>query len=158
MDIRLSKDFWLSEFTRSSKATADGLCTGQVLCIEPSSEQIDRLRALCSELLQPLRDRVGPLRVTSGLRSPDLNAALKGSATSAHLSGDGADVAPARVRPVAIMEVLEDVLEDGVFSFDQAILYPGHVHLGLYHPMTRQQRRELRVAKGGAFPAWRRAA
>lgn len=150
-DLQLSKNFWLSEFTRSDTATREGLCTGETLCIKPTEEQVARLRDLCVHLLQPLRDRFGPLTVTSGLRSAALNGSLSGASdTSAHLSGDGADVAPARASPAAIMAWLEK----GAIPFDQAILYPGHVHLGLYHPTTRQQRRELKIKRGNRFVLW----
>lgn len=151
-DTQLSPDFWLSEFTRSTTATKEGLCTGEVLCIEPTEEQVERLRALCVGLLQPLRDRFGRLDITSGLRSSALNEVLDGSATSAHLTGDGVDVSPARAKPVDIMVYLEK--HERTLKWDQAILYKGHVHLGWMHPTTRKQRRELRIARLGKFPLW----
>lgn len=47
-------------------------------------------------LLDPLREAWGgPLTVSSGYRCPELNRAVRGSATSAHLAGWAADLVPA---------------------------------------------------------------
>lgn len=152
-DMQLSKNFWLSEFTRSSTAKREGLCTGEVLCIEPSLEQVARIREATDELWQKLRDRMGPMRVTGGLRTPELNELLPGSSpTSAHMTGDAADFHFLQARSGDVMEYLEE----GHLEFDQAILYPqtGHIHLGYRHPTTRRQRGQLLIARAGKYALW----
>ena len=71
--MRLSKNFTLKELTYSSTALRRGIDN------EPSKEGIYKLTLLATELLQPLRERLGALRVTSGYRSPELNKAIGGS-------------------------------------------------------------------------------
>lgn len=66
-DRQLTKNFRLSEFTYSSAAKKN---------IEPTDFQIEMLRLLCEKLLQPIRDKFGPLRVTSGIRDRDIYDAL----------------------------------------------------------------------------------
>ena len=85
--IRLSRNFCLSEFTRSDTAHRLGIDNTHV-----STEQLLNLAYLCHMVLQPLRDRFGPIRITSGLRCPRLNKAVGGVENSQHLKGEAADL------------------------------------------------------------------
>lgn len=80
--MRLSKDFILSEFTDTD--------TG--LLNEPGQEEIRNLKLLVQKVLQPARDKFGVINVTSGYRSPEVNSAVGGSATSDHVHGRAADI------------------------------------------------------------------
>jgi len=84
--MQLSTNFSLDELTRSMTATR--------LCIDntPSMRVIDSLQALVDNVLQPVRDRLGPVRISSGYRSPELNKAIGGSPTSDHCFGYAADI------------------------------------------------------------------
>ena len=70
--MNLTKNFTLDEMLRSETASRMGLKEQ----FNPPVEIINNLKALCINILQPLRDRVGPIRVTSGYRSPRLNKQL----------------------------------------------------------------------------------
>ena len=85
--MKLSNNFRLGEFTRSD--------TAKRLNIEnecSSVEQVLNLAYLCHMVLQPLRDRFGPIRITSGYRCPELNSAVGGVKNSLHLRGEAADI------------------------------------------------------------------
>ena len=85
--MQLSNNFRLSEFTRSDTAKRLGLeneCS--------SVEQVLNLAFLCHMVLQPLRDKFGPIRITSGYRCPELNRAVGGASNSQHLRGEAADI------------------------------------------------------------------
>lgn len=152
-DVRLSRSFTLVEFLRSE--TAREQCLVNEPPNDPNARHLSNLIDLCRWLLQPVRDYAGPLVVTSGYRAQAVNAKVSGAASgSAHAVGLAADVRPLRVAPVEIMRYLPT---SGI-EWDQAILYPGRVHLGLRHPVSGLQRRELRVAHGGKYPMWRDAA
>lgn len=86
--MSLSRHFTLPELTHSNTAVARGIAN------QPDATQLARLRALCVNVLDPLRDALGrPLRVTSGFRSAALNAAIPGSSpTSQHSLGEAADL------------------------------------------------------------------
>lgn len=59
----------------------------------PGSEHIAALSRLVALVLDPLRSDLGrPVRVTSGFRSPAVNKAVGGAATSQHLRGEAADI------------------------------------------------------------------
>ena len=57
-----------------------------------SLEQVLNLAYLCHMVLQPLRDRFGPIRINSGYRSPELNEAVGGVSNSQHMRGEAADI------------------------------------------------------------------
>ena len=85
--MQLTKNFTLEELTRSSKAKALRIDNS------PNPEQLANLKALAENILQPLRDALGfPINITSGLRVPALNAAVKGSKTSQHTKGEAVDI------------------------------------------------------------------
>ena len=85
--MQLSNNFRLSEFTRSDTAKRLGIVN------ECSSvEQVLNLAYLCHMVLQPLRDRFGPIRINSGYRCPELNEAVGGAQNSHHMRGEAADI------------------------------------------------------------------
>lgn len=85
--MNLSEHFTLEELTVSQEAARRGLRN------EPNAVQVDALRALCEQVLEPLRARVKrPIVVSSGFRSKTVNACIGGSATSQHCRGEAADI------------------------------------------------------------------
>ena len=85
--MQLSTNFRLGEFTRSDTAKRLGIeneCS--------SVEQVLNLAYLCHMVLQPLRDKFGPIRITSGYRCPELNRAVGGVKNSQHMRGEAADI------------------------------------------------------------------
>ena len=84
--MRLSKNFTLNELCYSSTALRLGIKN------DPSKEGILKLTLLAAELLQPIRDRIGALRVTSGYRSPQLSEAIGSSSNSQHCRYEACDM------------------------------------------------------------------
>tara|TARA_R110000851_G_scaffold123761_1_gene253657 strand:+ start:350 stop:805 length:456 start_codon:yes stop_codon:yes gene_type:complete len=83
--MKLSANFSLNEVTKSETATRNGISN------TASQEVIEKLQALVNNVLQPLRTKFGPVIVTSGYRSPEVNKSVGGSATSHHCFGYAAD-------------------------------------------------------------------
>lgn len=87
--MNLSPHFTLDELTYSETALRHGIAN------TPSNVQLDELRRLCTDLLEPVRLILGvPLHINSGFRSIELNSAVGGTHTSAHMSGEAADFIP----------------------------------------------------------------
>ena len=82
--LRLSKNFALSEMTKS--ATAERLRVDN----SPGSHHLVNLTHLCINILQPVRDQFGVITINSGYRSPALNAKVGGSKKSQHCNGQAA--------------------------------------------------------------------
>ncbi len=85
-DTHLSPHFTLGELTASGTARRHNIDN------TPGEEHIANLTALCHNVLEPIRQRFGVLRVTSGYRSPALNAKVGGADTSQHMRGEAADI------------------------------------------------------------------
>ena len=113
--MRISKNFTLAELTKSNTATRLGISN------TPDKEGIHKLRLLATELLQPLRNAVGALRVTSGYRSESLNAAIGGSNKSQHTKCEAVDLQFVKRGSMDNMRIFNAIVTLGL-DFDQLIL------------------------------------
>lgn len=114
----ISKNFDYREFEKSDTATRL-----HIVNTITDSEVRNNIKALVEEVLQPLRDAWGgPLFINSGYRSPGLNKAVGGVATSQHCKGQAADVGC--TDPYALAKLAKKMR----LPFDQMILYPSFVH------------------------------
>ena len=111
----LSKNFTLKELTRSNTALRLGIDN------EPSKEGIYKLTLLATEVLQPLRDCLGALRITSGFRSPELNKAIGGSTKSQHCKYEAVDLQYFKRGKMDNIKIYQALKELGL-PFDQVIL------------------------------------
>ena len=82
----LTAHFSLREMCASGTAIRLGIKN------EPSEEVINRLQQLCEHVLEPLRQRFGVIRITSGYRCERLNKAVGGVKNSQHRLGEAADI------------------------------------------------------------------
>ena len=115
--MRISKNFTLLELTKSNTATRLGISN------TPDKEGIHKLRLLATELLQPLRNAVGPLRVTSGYRSESLNKAITGRSdyVSQHTKCEAVDLQFVKRGKMDNMKIFNAIINHAL-EFDQCIL------------------------------------
>ena len=83
--MNLSRNFSLQELTKSDTAIRKGIDNN------PNADQIEKLKALCENILQPVRDHFGRVKVTSGYRSVELCTAIGSSVNSQHAKAEAAD-------------------------------------------------------------------
>jgi len=104
--MNLSLNFSLHEMTKSETALRKGMPN------EPTENEITNLKMLVEKVLQPLRDhyKVG-IKVNSGYRSPDVNAAVGGSRTSDHCKGQAADIEIAGIPNAVLAQYIKDNLQ-----------------------------------------------
>jgi len=57
-----------------------------------SEKHLENMQRLIDNLIQPLRDSIGPIRISSGYRSPSLNRAIGGSSRSQHSKAEALDL------------------------------------------------------------------
>ena len=112
--MRLSKNFALSEITHSNTAKRLGIDN------EPTETHLQNMQHLVDDILQPLRDGVGPIRISSGYRNPSLNRAIGGSVSSQHCKGEALDIQFWEMGKMN-NKVIYDFILDSNMEFDQMI-------------------------------------
>jgi len=112
--MRLSKNFVLSEITRSNTARRLGISN------EPEKKHMEGLQRIITNLIQPMRDALGPIRISSGYRSKELNRAIGGSNKSQHCKGEALDLQFWSEGKINNKAIYEWVLDSGL-EFDQMI-------------------------------------
>ena len=117
----LSPLFSLDELTRSQTAVRRGIAN------VPSAHEVENLRRLVKLILDPIERSLGVVQVTSGYRSPKLNAAMGGSPRSQHMHGLAADIVLKGVTPTQLCHWICDQH----LPFDQLIHEGTWVHVSV---------------------------
>ncbi len=124
--MKLTQNFTLKELTKSDTAIRKGISN------EPNTDEIEKLKLLCETILQPVRDKFGPVTVTSGYRSPELCQAIGSSVNSQHTRAEAVDF---EVEGVDNADVAYWI-KDNISNWDQMILEfytPGQPNSGWIH-------------------------
>ena len=112
LNEKLSANFTLSEMVKSETAVRKGLDN------TPGATEIANLKLLAENVLQPIRDNYKRgVKVNSGFRHPEVNAAVGGSKTSDHCKGQAADI---EIPGIANAELAEWISKN--LEFTQLIL------------------------------------
>lgn len=120
--MKLSENFSLAEFERSQTAARMGLDN------RAPEWAANNLKRLCQTVLQPLRDEVGIIYLSSGYRGEKLNQCIGGSPTSQHCYGQAADIHAAGLSPHDLCRAIIRL----ELPFDQLILEFGEwVHVSV---------------------------
>lgn len=139
--MNLSDHFTLEELTFSQIAARRGLDN------TPNDDQIDHLRLLCENVLEPARSFLGngPIVITSGFRSKALNKVIGGAIDSVHPEGLAADI---HVPGWKIEDVFDALRVAQKIVYDQIIFEcNAWVHISNPRPGVRA-RREMLCARG----------
>jgi zinc D-Ala-D-Ala carboxypeptidase len=104
--MNLTANFTLAEMCKSETALRHDIPN------EPGETEIGNLKLLCERVLQPVRDHFAMgVKVNSGFRHPEVNAAVGGSRTSDHCKGLAADIEIPGVPNYELAEWIRDNLE-----------------------------------------------
>jgi zinc D-Ala-D-Ala carboxypeptidase len=127
--MNLSPHFTLEEMIKSQAGDRAGIDN------MPSPLHREKLRALCTKVLEPIRERFGPVIITSGYRGPELNRMVGGASSSQHCLGEAADIEVPGMSNGDLARWIEKHLE-----YDQLILEcykPGIPDSGWVHVSYR---------------------
>jgi zinc D-Ala-D-Ala carboxypeptidase len=134
---KLTDNFTLAEMTATSHGP------------NPTTYEVEDNLQRLAEVMEKVRVILGnrPIQITSGFRSPPVNAAVGGAANSAHLTGLACDfVCPAFGTPLSICQKLKPHMEE--LGIDQLIHEFGSwVHLGIAEQEPRMM--ALTIDNGG---------
>jgi hypothetical protein len=137
--MNLSPHFTLEEMIKSQAGDRAGIDN------LPPPACREALRALCVNVLEPIRERFGPVIITSGYRGPELNRIVGSSSSSQHPKGEAADIEVPGMANGDLARWIEKHLE-----YDQLILEcykpgipsSGWVHVS-YKAHTPNRKQEL---------------
>lgn len=123
--MKLSRNFSLQELSKSDTAIRKGIDNN------PNANQIEKLKLLCENILQPVRDHYGPVLITSGYRSEELCLAIGSSVNSQHAKAEAADFEVMGVDNAELADWIHQNLD-----YDQLIVEyykPGEPNSGWIH-------------------------
>ena len=123
--MRLSKNFTLTEFTKSQTAERKGIEN------TPEDHHIEAMEHLCNGVLEMIRHHFKrPMVINSGYRSVALCEAIGSNANSQHAKGQAADIEIPGVDNLKLAKYIQDKMD-----FDQLILecYTGDPSSGWVH-------------------------
>lgn len=128
-DIRLSKNFTLDEFV----ITSTGLDN------VPGPQEIENLRQLVQNILQPLRTYLNqPIVISSGYRSQLVNDKIGGSATSQHSKGQAADFSVPGMTNAQLIDAIRTLKLPYDQLIDEQLKGKHWIHVS-YSPNGRRQ-------------------
>jgi zinc D-Ala-D-Ala carboxypeptidase len=148
--MKLTKNFWLSEFLVSSTADAKGIAN------TPTPEHEQRIRKVLAPGLQIIRDELGvAVTITSAYRNPQVNKLVGGVPNSDHPQAWAADIRAAGLSAFALAKRIAAMMKPGQplhGKVDQLILETSRriVHVS-FAPRLRGQLLTQRGAAGTAF-------
>jgi len=158
-NVRLSPHFSMFELCRSDEHPH--------LVRPPNSVIQYWLTWWARHVLEPLRERIGPIRINSGYRNPELNRAVGGEKRSIHqvsvsgmVIGVATDIVPLDIPLAEVLRVIADMPE---LPIRGCIIYPkrGFIHIdsrdgyrsffesptkGVYLPLSRDAIKNYRIA------------
>jgi len=127
----MTKNFSLAELTKTNTGLPNAL---------PKHLE-GNLRALAENVLQPARDNLGEIKVTSAYRSPEVNKAVGGSKTSQHVQAQAADLKYSGGNDVLLEWLLENVEYDQIINeHPDANGVPAWVHVSYVEGKNRKQK------------------
>ena len=149
---QLSKHFSLQEMINSGTASRLGLDN------TPNEEQIENLKALCENILEPLREyyESRPIMITSGFRSPQLSKAIGSSENSQHCKGEAVDFEiPGFDNRQVAAHIKNNFLYDQLISeyYEDGILDSGWIHVSFKRDGTNRKQ-SLTKNKGEGYKVW----
>lgn len=144
--MNLSPHFSLDELTHSETAQRRNINN------TPSVEVLANLTRL-AKVLEVIRIRLGynPLIIHSGYRSPELNAAIGGTPTSAHCHGLAADfVCPGYGSPYGVAKAISET-PDLMSLLQQLIHEWSWIHVAI-PPLGETAKQELLTKRSSTEP------
>lgn len=138
--MKLSEHFYLDEFTVSQTAIRNGIIN------EPDEFAINNLKALATNVLEPIRNRLGKeIHISSGYRSHRVNKLIGGAANSQHVYGMAADIS---AKGMTTEELYIFIKTSGI-AFDQLIQeFDRWVHVSYSISKNRNQCLRARRVSG----------
>ena len=150
--MKLTENLTLQEAIKSNTATRLGIDN------TPNQATIETMIETAEKIFQPLRDKLGAIRVSSFYRTPELNRAIGGSKTSQHCTGEAIDMQGVNVSNAELFDEackLED-FDQIIWEFG-TLTEPDWVHVSYSKTQNRKQiLRATKIGKRTAYVPYRK--
>ena len=142
MSTYLTKHFTLEELTTTQVRNVDNF---------PTSKQIENLKRICQDGMEPIRAKFGPIHVNSGFRSLEVNTIIGGSSSSAHMKGLACDFVPLK-KNITLKEIIFWIINKSNIKYDQVIaeywrLNGGWIHIGFSENNKKPRNESLMIGQ-----------
>jgi uncharacterized protein YcbK (DUF882 family) len=125
--MKITNNFFLQEF--------DSKCGREM----PTNVMVNIIEL--AKNLQVLRDEVKKsIQITSGYRSPEHNAKVKGAKNSQHITGMAADIKVAGMTPKQVAEVIERLIAEKKMKEGGIGIYKTWLHYDIYFDGKKKRR------------------
>ena len=138
--MKISPNLNLAEITRSDTAKRHGIDN------TPTAEHLENFKLLADKVFEPIREHFKtPIFISSGYRSKDLNAFIKGSASSQHCKVQAIDIDMDGSNGEVTNRMVFDFIKNKL-DFDQLIwefgtdFNPDWVHVSYVKGKNRKQK------------------
>ena len=145
--MKISPHLSLAELTRSQTAKRNGIDN------TPTAEHLENFKILAEKVFEPIREHFKtPIFISSGYRSKELNALIKGSPTSQHCKGQAIDIDMDGGNGEVTNRMVFDFIKNKL-DFDQLIwefgtdFNPDWVHVSYVKTGNRKQK--LKAVRSG---------
>jgi len=139
--MNISKHITLTEATKSNTATRLGINN------TPNEATIETMKLTAEKVFEPLREQLGPIRISSFYRSPDLNRAIGGSKTSQHCKGEAIDCSGINVTNKELFNAACELEFDQLIWEFGTLEEPQWIHIS--YSKTHNRKQILRAFKVG---------
>ena len=138
--MKISPNLSLAEITRSDTAKRHGINN------TPTAEHLENFKLLADKVFEPIREHFKtPIFISSGYRSKELNAFIKGSSSSQHCTGQAIDIDMDGSNGEVTNRMVFDFIKNKL-DFDQLIwefgtdFNPDWVHVSYVKGKNRKQK------------------
>lgn len=138
--MKISPNLNLAEISRSDTAKRHGIDN------TPTAEHLENFKLLAEKVFEPIREHFKtPIFISSGYRSKELNAFIKGSASSQHCTGQAIDIDMDGSNGEVTNRMVFDFIKNKL-DFDQLIwefgtdFNPDWVHVSYVKGKNRKQK------------------
>lgn len=141
--MKISEHFDFNEMTFSQWAIRSNV---QNL---PSASELENLKLLCNEVLEPVRKLLGvPLKISSGYRNARVNKAVGGSLSSQHMQGLAADFIPIGM---SLEDAITKIMASDI-AYDQLIdEYGSWIHISHSGSFKKPRKENLGIRVKGTY-------
>jgi hypothetical protein len=138
---KISQHVSWDEATKSATASRLGIDN------TPSEAIIETMKLTAEKVFEPLREQLGPIRISSFYRSPDLNRAIGGSKTSQHCKGEAIDCSGINVTNKELFNAACELEFDQLIWEFGTLEEPQWIHIS--YSKTHNRKQILRAFKVG---------